>query len=1285
MLLLLLGLSTHDRQSAAGQTPQPTPPPDPRYAEAEKAFAEAVSLYAEHTPESMKAALELAERARRLFNESSAPTDEALSLLLRSHIYSDLDDKRAALLNGRLALPIIRRVKEKALEASTLRRIGELNAELDDQRKALEAYEQALVAYRKLNDKKGEAATLNMISRSYRDLHEYRQAVEYLSQALPLLKVLGDKKGIADALNNAGALYTNLGEKQKALEYLSEALPLMKELGDKAEEATTLYNLGTVYQDSGERQKALECDLLALSLYKDAGDQEGEAAALYKIGRIHLDSNEPRKALETFNQTLPLKRALGDKRGEALALFYIGKLYEDIGDPQKALDVFSQALPLYKERGDRQGASVVLNRLGGIYDDLGDKQKALEYFNQALSLRSSARDRVGELVTLGRVGAVYRSSGESQKALEQFSRALLLAQAAGDRSKEAETLNNIGLVYDDLGEKQKALEYLDQALRLGRAAGDRGGEATTLNNIGKVYDAVGEAQKALEYLNQALSLNRAAADKLGEGVTLNNIAMVYYDLGEKQKALDHLTKALELYRAAGERRDVALVLGNIGLAYIQLGEQQKALDYINQALQLCRASGDKAAEGRFLSNIATIYLGMGEREKAVDYYTRALPIRRLVGDKVGEATTLYGLSEVHYDSGAFQKSLEYLHRALLLERAAEDRRSEVLTLSGMATVWGALKNRRLAIFFGKQAVARCQELRGAMRGVDRTSQQSFLKTVQEPFRQLTALLLEEGRLAEAQQVLNIFKDQEFYDSIRPDDSKAAEARRLDLTRREREAAEAHQAATDRVAVANRPLLDLEFRLKNRRPSPSEERQLIQFRARAEAAGREAEVALRRIEVSFALPAPDQDKLATTPDTVEMQSTLRELSRKTDSPTVALYTIGGDEKFHVLLVTPDKLTSVSTPVNPAEFVGGIIGDRRIKQDGLWLLLQSPFYDPRPQARAIYDIVFKPVAKEIELVEAEAKSRNPDARVTIMWSLDWYLRYIPMGVLYDGEHYLAERYRNVVVTRANRERMTRPVGAHWAGLGFGSTAPQTVNLFGEEKSYDELPGAELELAALFGTRQSRGIMTGQTWLNEQFTKEAFLAALKQRRPLVHLASHFTFEPGDETRSFLLLGSGEVMTLEEMKTLDGLFTGVDLLTLSACNTGAQRFGAQGREVDGFAELAQRLGAGSVLATLWPVPDEGTPELMVEFYRLRQEGQGTTKAEALRLAQLALLKGTAKATPQPANGINGLAQKKRGRADILGLTEEPSYTPRFHPDPKAPYAHPYYWGAFVLIGNAL
>jgi CHAT domain-containing protein len=227
---------------------------------------------------------------------------------------------------------------------------------------------------------------------------------------------------------------------------------------------------------------------------------------------------------------------------------------------------------------------------------------------------------------------------------------------------------------------------------------------------------------------------------------------------------------------------------------------------------------------------------------------------------------------------------------------------------------------------------------------------------------------------------------------------------------------------------------------------------------------------------------------------------------------------------------------------------------------------------------------------------------------------------------------------------------------------------------------LPGVLDELRGIIredGADKQSGVLPGTVKLDEAFTQGAMLAGLRQRPSLVHIASHFRFEPGNETNSALLLGDGSFLSLAQIKSMPNVFGGVELLTLSACNTATGGSGANGKEVEGFGVLAQRQGAKAVVASLWPVADRSTTILMQEFYRMRESQAGMTKAEALRQAQLSLLYGDAerKKSVGEKRGLglgkdSGAGQQRALKADAKA-------------EAKASYAHPYYWAPFILIGN--
>ena len=785
--------------------------------------------------------------------------------------------------------------------------------------------------------------------------------------------------------------------------------------------------------------------------------------------------------------------------------------------------------------------------------------QAVAGYVRAAALWHSLRDAGQEALCLHEIGSVYFNLGEPHKALDYYGQALPLRHASGDGVGEASTLSNIGNVYSVLGENRKALDYHNQALTRRRALGDRAGEAGTLTNIGIVHRNLGENQKALDSFKQALPLARAVGGGAIESRILNNIGVVYEDLGEKRKALDYYNQALALKRAAGDRAGEAATLNNIGYVYWGLGEKQTALDYFNHALPLERAVGDRPGEANTLNNIGKVYSDLGEKQKALDNYNEALPLRRAVGDRQGEAYTLNSIGEVYSDLGEKQKALDYYTQALQLARSVSDPSRQGLVFSNLMRQWQADHHAGLAIFFGKQAVNQYQDLRRNIQGLDTQLQRSYLATVTKTYRSLDDLLIAQGRLSEAEQILSLLKEQEYFDYVRRAAAESAEGH-ANLNPEEAEWDRRYREIAGKLAAMDSERVDL---LAKKTRTPEETERLDRLEKDAAAGNVAFEAFFVELAQRFSDKPAGTLHAGQLPETQGMMEDLRALP----PGTVAIYTLVGEDKFRSILLTPDVQKAYEYPIQAADLNRKVLAFRQVVKD--------PKLDPRPLAEELYKIVVGPMAEDLRQAKAQ----------TLMWSLDGVLRYLPLAALYDGKQYLIERYRVSVMTLASNTRLKDRPDVEWKGAGFGVT-----------KAFEGLPPLPLvsaELAGIIATKPGdAGVLAGEIKLNGDFTQQAMRETLLKGYPVVHIASHFRFQPGNETQSYLLLGDGSHLSLAELTTSPNLFAGVQLLTLSACDTGM----GDGTEVEGFGTLAERQGAKAVIASLWPVADASTKVLMAE-----------------------------------------------------------------------------------------
>jgi CHAT domain-containing protein/tetratricopeptide (TPR) repeat protein len=858
--------------------------------------------------------------------------------------------------------------------------------------------------------------------------------------------------------------------------------------------------------------------------------------------------------------------------------------------------------------------------------------QAISLYTRAVGLYREAHDREREGDALNATGAASRSAGQYDNAIAYYEQALAIAREIKDRRGEGSILTRLGNAYGDLSQSEKATGYYEQALPALREIKDRRSEAVTLTNLGATYTRLSENEKAIGYCEQALAIAHEIQDHGVEGIALNNLGHAYFRLNQYEKAAGYYEQALTNSREVGDRRSENVTIRNLGNVHFQLNQYEEAIGYYEQALAMSREVKDRRNEGSALNDLANAHNRLSRYDNAIAYYEQALAIAREIKDRLGEGRTLGSIADNYASLSQNEKATAYYAQALAVSREVKDRSTETGVLSGLMEAWQASGNPRLGIFYGKQAVNTLQSIRSDIRGLGQDLQRSFLKGNEKPYPTLAELLIAKGRLAEAEQVLALLKEEEYFQYVRRDAGEASSLnRRADLTPEEAEYEARHREIGDRLMTIGVERGEL---LAKKTLTSEQSQRLIHLEQDLAVGNQAFEHFLSDLTQHFsAKPELNAKVVEQLREDEGFMEDLRELP----AGTVAIYTLAGEDKFHAILRTPDAQKAYEYPIKAADLNRKVFEFR--------IAVSDPRMDPRPLAQELYQILIAPMEEDLRLAKAQ----------TLMWSLDGALRYVPLAALYDGQQYLIEQYRVSVMTLASNARLKDRPDSAWSAAGFGVTK--------KHEDSEALPEVAAELAGV------EEILHGEIKLDEQFTEASMRATLLKRFPVVHIASHFRFQPGDQSKSFLLLGDGGHLSMEELKTLPNLFSGVQLLTLSACNTGV----GDGTEVEGFGTLAQRQGAKAVVASLWPVVDESTSLLMREFYRIRESSPGMTKLEALREAQLRLLRGEVQITPGA----------ERDRGVVLKVAN--AGAANFPLSPTAPYAHPFYWAPFFLMGNWL
>jgi|GEM_PF-233754 len=963
------------------------------------------------------------------------------------------------------------------------------------------------------------------------------------------------------------------------------------------------------------------------------------------------------EAIASYEAAAELARDSGRRREAAQALFSIAMIeYWYRFAWTRAAEASAAAARLYAELAEPVlEASALHLRAAALIEEAtnvprtsseGFAPRARALFDEALGLFDRARrtfEQHGKSYEVGlainNIGLTHYYMGEYADANRLWAAAAALFRRLDEWNEESKAVGNQAVIAAEQGYLGDAIAAFERSLEI--LAADHPDRALTLDNLAASHYARGDFDDALRLFSEALELHRESDDRKGEAHALRGIGATYFALGHLELAAEFLERALPVARQSGDGRNEESIRGMLGNVAFLEGAHDAALEHHRAALALATAPTDAAAVQVLL---AKDLVALGRHAEASVLATEANATGETAGAKLLVADALQQSGRARIGLGDTAAATSDLSRALAIYRelGVPTKASEALHgLAQSAAAEGRLDD---AVRYGSASLDALEAERVRIAAPELRAHYAAIR--RGLYDTQIELLMALHRAADG-----------------------------DTDARLRAAFETSERSRARV------LLDLLHEAADEETDASSDRLLDE---RARLIERLAELRHRRDLWLGVAPATADAQANVAEAVAEMAVVDNELK-------VLETTLRARDARHAELAAANPLSLTETQVGldaDSTLVQYALGERR---SYAWVVTSSAVHAaelaPRrtieSAARRAHDALARYSTDERgrqaldasldALADAVLAPVRPylDGRKRIVIAADGALQYVPFGVLRDADadgRRLLERYEIAAVPSASAVLASRTAArptlaeSRVAVIADPVFEPDDVRLSGDRTRRDapehdalaelrprsallaeplaRLPfaGREASAIAALVPPADRLVLTGVA-ANRDAVVSANLGAYR----FVHFATHGFVDSRYPALSGLALSRLDehgaqrdgFLRLDDIHALD---LNADVVVLSACET------ALGREIRGEGLLGlthafMHAGARSTVASLWQVPDRATAELMSRFYAGMLE-QGLRPAEALRAAQLEI------------------ASERRWR-------------------------DPYFWGAFVLMGD--
>lgn len=834
-----------------------------------------------------------------------------------------------------------------------------------------------------------------------------------------------------------------------------------------------------------------------------------------------------------------------------------------------------------------------------------------------------AQESPADLIAAGK--ALYQAR-KYKDAQTTYEKARAAAEAAGDPVTAARAKLGLVSLKTLYGAFDEGITLASEARATFEAASDQPAVAMALHSLGNLHIGAAKFNEGAGYFRQCVAIAYGGQKAL----CLESLGECQESLGQFRQSITTLREAIDAAIAANDRNVHAAALGGMGDVYMTEGNGELAVFYQQKSIEMFRELGNTPMVAKTLNNLAISYNVMGRSDRALEVYRENLAMMERLKYTRGINISKMNIGGTLVNLGRYEEGAQALGDLL----PELERQNDPSARAKLRRILADIEERR-----GDLSGALAHALAAA---AERTEE---IKDIYLSRVLLGRLYRKLGRSAEAKVSLTAAIDaveamhaQTAGDEVHFfDDRTAAYAEMAILLIDEGRIEEAFQYAEryrSRVLVdvlrggpADRPMALTDDERKHER----ELAERLSALHREALPGTSSELTEKITSARREYDAFQQELAAVHPRLLVERGTLqpvtvRDVVSRLPADTVLVEYLVTDEKIYAFVIAGGGIemraidVSRETLARQAESFRTLLAGRRP--------------DFRKTARSLHQILIAPIAGLL------SKHRS--------WILvpDGPLWNLPFQALVDARGtYLAEQAAIVYApsTAAWMETSGTPHAAPVTGgrrelLAFGNpTIPSTAGLEGSRGALASLPEAETEVrgaARFYGAGSA-------VYVRDQATEERFKAEAPRYRVL-HVAGHGVLNDASPMHSYLLLAPGGAKREDgylEAGELMQMDLGAELVVLSACDTARGKYAA-GEGIIGLSWALFAARCRTQVVSQWKVDSAATSLLMRDFHRNVRRDR-TRAASAMQKTIVSMLR-----------------------------------TKKYH--------HPFYWAAFVVLGDA-